>query len=119
MFFARIRWIGRVLDAAGIDTASNTGKELTAALVKFSKYCQEMNRRGEGARRERLDVGPAEWALLAAMLAPEEASVSRHISGALGIPNAEASALIARTRKAALELAEKEKPGLLAILAGD
>ena len=56
MFFARVRWVGRVLDGAGIDTNSKTGRELSTTLIKFSKYCQEKNRRGEGASDVRLDV---------------------------------------------------------------
>ena len=68
MFFARVRWVGRVLDGAGIDTNSKTGRELSTTLIKFSKYCQEKNRRGEGASDVRLDLGPAEWALLGALL---------------------------------------------------
>ena len=82
MFFARVRWVGRVLDGAGIDTNSKTGRELSTALLKFSKYGQEKNRRGEGARGARLDLGPAEWAVLGAIFAPEDPRVAEHIAEA-------------------------------------
>lgn len=68
MFFARVRWVGRVLDGAGIDTSSKMRRELSSTLITFSKYCQEKNRRGDGASGVRLDFGPAEWALFAAIL---------------------------------------------------
>jgi len=113
MFFARVRWIGRVLDGAGIDTNSKTGKELSSTLITFSKYCQEKNRRGDGAGKVRRDFGPAEWALMGAILAPVEPQVGRQLIGALGLTPAEATKLLSRVRASALELAEQWKPGLL------
>ena len=119
MFFARIRWIGRVLDGAGIDTNSKTGRELSSTLITFSKICQEKNRRGDGASGVRLDLGPAEWALLAAILAPEESKVTEHLSSALGLSDVDASALVAKARKAALELAKTKMPDVLASITGE
>lgn len=118
MFFARVRWIGRVLDGAGIDTNSKTGQELSSTLIKFSKHCQEKHRRGDGASGVRLDVGPAEWALLAAIFAPEESKVTEHLSSALGLSDVETSALVARAREAALELAKIKMPDVLASITG-
>jgi hypothetical protein len=119
MFFARVRWIGRVLDGAGIDTNSKSGREISSTLITFSKYCQERNRRGDGASGVRLDLGPAEWALFAAILAPAESKVTEHLSAALGLSDVDASILVARVRKAALELAKKKKPGVLASITGE
>ena len=113
MFFARVRWGGRVLDGAGIDTNSKTGRELSTALLKFSKYCQEKNRRGEGARGARLDLGPAEWAVLGAIFAPEDPRVAEHIAEVLALSESDAEALLARTRDSAIELAERDLPNLL------
>jgi hypothetical protein len=118
MFFARVRWIGRVLDGAGIDTNSKTGRELSSTLITFSKYCQEKNRRGDGASGVRLDLGPAEWALLAALLAPVEPKVTEHLSAALDLSDAEVSTLLARVRKAALELAKQKMPNVLPSITG-
>ena len=84
MFFARVRWGGRVLDGAGIDTDSQTGRELSNALLKFSKYCQEKNRR-----------------------------VAEHIAERLALSESDAEALLARTRDSAIELAERDRPNLL------
>jgi hypothetical protein len=113
MFFARVRWVGRVLEGAGIETSSKTGRELSTTLIKFSKYCQEKNRRGEGARGVRLDLGPAEWALLGAIVAPEEPRVTDHVAEVLGLSQSDAVALVARTSESALQLAEREMPGFL------
>ena len=113
MFFARVRWVGRVLDGAGIDTSSNTGRELSTTLIKFSKYCQEKNRRGEGASDVPLDLGPAEWVLLGAIFAPEEPRVTDHVAEVLGLSHSEVVALVARIRESALQLAERELTGLL------
>ncbi|MBI3596363.1 MAG: hypothetical protein HY203_04330 [Nitrospirae bacterium] len=118
MFFARVRWIGRVLDGAGIDTSSKTGRELSTTIISFSKYCQEKNRRGDGTNGMRLDLGPAEWALLAAILAPEESKITAQLSAALGLSHTDASALVTRTRESALKLAEQKMPALLATIAG-
>ena len=119
MFFARVRWVGRVLDGAGIDTNSKTGRELSTTLIMLSKYCQEKNRRGGGARGVRLNLGPAEWALLAAIFAPEEPKVTAQISAVLGLSDADASALLGRTRESALELAQRKMPDLLSSVAGE
>ena len=113
MFFARVRWVGRVLEGAGIDTNSRTGRELSTTLIWFSKYCQEKNRRGEGASGVRLDLGPAEWALLGAILAPEETRVTDRVAEVLGLSHSEVVALVDRIRESALQLAERELPGLL------
>ena len=113
MFFARVRWVGRVLDGAGIDTNSKTGRELSTALLKFSKYGQEKNRRGEGARGARLDLGPAEWAVLGAIFAPEDPRVAEHIAEVLALSESDAEALLARTRDSAIKLAERDLPNLL------
>jgi hypothetical protein len=118
MFFARVRWIGRVLDGAGIDTNSKTEREFSSTLITFSKYCQEKNRRGDGASGVRLDLGPAEWALLAALLAPVERKVNEHLSTALDLSDADVSTLLARVRKAALELAQQKMPNVLASMPG-
>lgn len=118
MFFARVRWIGRVLDSAGIDIYSKTGRELSTTLIAFSKYCEEKNRRGEGASGVRFNIGPAEWAVLAAILAPEKSEVAAQLSAVLGLSIADASALVARTRVSALKLAEQEMPALLSTIAG-
>lgn len=117
MFFARVRWVGRILDGAGIDNHSKTGRELSTTLIAFSKECQEKNRRDEGANGMRLDVGPAEWALLAAIFAPEVPTVTAQLSATLGFPAIEISALVARTREAALKLAEQKMPTLLSTIA--
>lgn len=119
MFFARVRWIGRVLDGAGIDTSSKTGRELSSTLITFSKYCQEKNRRGDGASGVRLNLGPAEWALLAAILAPVESKVTEHLSAALDHSDADVSTLLARVRKAALKLAKQRMPDVLATMTGE
>lgn len=113
MFFARVRWVGKVLDGAGIDTYSKTGRELSTTLVKFSKYCQEKHRRGEGASDVRLNLCPAEWALLGAIFAPEEPRVTNHVAEVLGLSHSEVAALVVRIRESALQLAERELPGLL------
>ena len=118
MFFARVRWVGRVLDGAGIDTYSKTGRELSTTLIKFSKYCQEKHRRGEGASDVRLDLGPAEWALLGAIFAPEEPRVTNHVGEVLGLSHSEVAALVVRIRESALRLAERELPGLLPTFEG-
>lgn len=118
MFFARVRWVGRVLDGAGIDTNSKTGRELSTTLITFSKYCEEKNRRGDGAQGVRFDIGPAEWALLGAILAPEEPKVTAQLSAVLGLSAIDASALVARTRESALKLAEQKMPALLSTIAG-
>ena len=113
MFFARVRWVGRVLEGAGIDTNSKRGRELSTTLIKFSKYIQEKNRRGEGARGVRLDLGPADWALLGSIFAPEEPRVADHVSTALGISHSEAIALVTQAKESAVKLVEQEKPSLL------
>ena len=118
MFFARVRWVGRVLDGAGIDTNSKIGRELSTTLITFSKYCQEKNRRGDGAHGVRLDISPAEWALLAAILAPEEPKVTEQLSSVLGLSAVDASALVVRTRESALKLAKQKMPALLSTIAG-
>ena len=69
MFFARARWVGRVLNGAGIDARSKTWMELSNMLTTFSKYCEEKNRRGHGAGPARPDLGPAEWVLFASIFA--------------------------------------------------
>ena len=115
MFFARVRWVGKVLHGAGIDTKSKTGRELSTTLIWFSKYCQEKNRRGEGASGVRLDLGPAEWALLGAILAPEEPRFTDRVAEVLGLSHSEVVALVARIRESALQLAERELPGLLGL----
>ncbi len=119
MFFARVRWVGRVLDGAGIDTNSKTGRELSTTLIRFSKYCQEKNRRGEGASGARLELGPAEWALLGATFAPEERRVTDHVAEEFRLSHSDAVALVARTRDSALQLAKREMPGLLPSIDGD
>ena len=116
MFFARVRWVGRVIDGAGIDTNSKTGRELSTALLKFSKYCQEKNRRGEGALGVRLNLGPAEWAVLGAIFAPEDPRVAEHVAEVLGRSESDAKALLARTRNSAIELADRNLPNLLSCL---
>lgn len=113
MFFARVRWVGRVLSGAGIDTNSKTGRELSSTLIKFSKYCQEMNRRGEGALGIRIGLGPAEWAVLGAVFAPEEPRVADRISQALGLSDSEAAAVLERAKESAIELAARDLPHLL------
>ena len=118
MFFARVRWVGRVLDAANIDNHSKTGRELSTILIAFSEYCQEKNRLGDGARGVRLDIGPAEWAILAALMAPEEPEVTAQLSAVLGLSAIDASALVGRTRESALKLAEQKMPALLSTIAG-
>jgi hypothetical protein len=115
MFFARVRWVGRVLDGASIEVHSKTGRALSTILITFSKYCQEKNRRGDGAMR--LDVGPAEWALLAAILAPDEPKVCAQVSALLGLTVIDISGLLARTRDSALKLAEQTMPRLLSTAA--
>ena len=100
MFFARVRWVGRVLDGAGIDTSSKTGRELSTALLKFSKYCQEKNRRrGEGACGVRLDLGPAEWAVLGAIFASEDPRVAEHIAEVLALSESDAAAFSGANEK--------------------
>ena len=47
MFFARTRWMGRVLNGAGIDARTKTGVAVGSTIIEFSKYCQEKNREGE------------------------------------------------------------------------
>ena len=116
MFFARVRWVGRVVDGAGIDTNSKTGRELSTALLKFSKYCQEKNHRGEGARGVRLDLGSAEWAVLGAIFAPEDPRVAKHVAEVLCRSESDAKALLARTRNSAIEFAERNLPNLLSCL---
>lgn len=114
MFFARVRWIGRVLDGAGIDTYSKTGRELTSTFVELSKCYQEKNRRGDGASGIRLAIGPSGWALVAAMLAPVDSRVTEHLSEALGLSEDDTSTLLERVQKVALELAKQEIPDTLA-----
>ena len=116
MFFARVRWVGRVLDGAGIDTSSKTGRELSTALLKFSKYCQEKNLRGEGAWGVRLDLGPAEWAVLGAIFASEDPRVAEHIAEVLALSESDADGFVAQTRNSAIELAERDLPNLLPTL---
>ena len=119
MFFARVRWVGRILDGAGIDTSSKTGRELSSTLITFSKYCQEKNRRGEGASGVRLDFGPPEWVLLAAILASVETKVTEHLSEALTLSDAEVSTILARVRKAALDLAKHKMPDIVASMSNE
>lgn len=114
MFLARVRWVGRVLDGAGIDTNSKTGRELTSTLVAFSKYCQEKNRRGDGAGGVRLNLSPAEWALLAAILAAVETRVTDQLSAALNLSEADVSTLLAKVRESSLALAKQKMPDVLA-----
>lgn len=119
MFFARVRWIGRVLEGAGIDTNSKTGRELSSTLITFSKYCQKKNRRGDGASGVRHDLGPAEWALLAAIVVSDEPKVTEHLSTALGLSIADISAILTRVQQAALELAKRSMPNILASMTGE
>jgi hypothetical protein len=118
MFFARVRWVGKVLDGAGIDTNSEPGRELSSVLITFSKICQEKNRCGDGAGGVHLDLGPAEWALFAAIFAPEEPRVTKHLTSTPGLSDVETSSLLARVRKAALELAKTKMPDVLATITG-
>ena len=119
LLFAKARWIGRVLEGAGIDNYSKTGMELSTTLIKFSKFCHQMNQRGEGLLGMRLNLDPAEWALLGSILAPEEPRVVEHLSTSLRISQAEAMALVTRTSVAAMKVAEEDKPSLLPILRGE
>lgn len=119
MFFARVRWVGRVLDGAGINTSSKTGRELSTTLIMFSKYCQDKNRRGGGATGVRLHLGPAEWAVMAAILAPVEPKVTAHVCAVLGLSDADASSLLAQTSQSARELAQRDMPDLLSSMARD
>ena len=115
VFFARVRWVGRVLDGAGIATYSKTGRELSTALINFSKYCEEKNRRGDGASGVRLDVGPAGWALLGAIFAPDS-PLADGLEEVLGLPHSEVEVLLTRVRESAVQLAQREFPNLLATL---
>lgn len=119
VFFARVRWVGRILDGAGIDNHSKAGRELSTTLIAFSKECQEKNRRGDGANGVRLDIGPAEWALVAAIFAPEVPTVTARLSAVLGLSAIEISTLVARTRESALKLAEQKMPAILSTIAGN
>ena len=56
MFFARTRWMGRVLNGAGIDARTKTGMAVGPTIIEFSKYCQEKNRRGDGAGPARPEI---------------------------------------------------------------
>jgi hypothetical protein len=119
MFFAKVRWIGRVLEGAGIDNHSKAGRELTTSLVRFARHFKKMNHRGMGALSKPLDISPAEWALFAAIVAPGINEVVEYLSAALRTSAANATALLARTSNAALKLAQQEKPALLSKLFGN
>ena len=97
MFFARVRWVGRIIDGAGIGIRSKTGMQLSTTLIQFSKYIQKKNYRGDGAARVRLNMGPAAWAVLAGMLAPLESDLAARLALALGLSDAEAAVLLERT----------------------
>ena len=112
--FARARWVGRVLNGAGIDARSKTWMELSNILSMFSKHCQEKNRRGDGAGPARPDLGPAEWVLIASICASGESRVTDHAAKALGLSQPEVAALLDRIRESAIRLADRERPGLQA-----
>lgn len=116
MFFARVRWIGRVLDDARIANTSKVGVELTNTLVAFSKHCEEKNHRGDGADRKPLNLGPAEWAILGAIFAAEVSEARDRLSASLGISEEEASVLLATTRESALRIANETMPKVVALL---
>ena len=118
MLFAKARWTGKVLDGADIDRNSEIGLELSSTLITFSKYIQEKNRRGDGANRVRLDLNPAEWALLAAILAPTalETEIEQHLSAALDLSDDDVSSILERVRQSALKLAKQKMPKLVALM---
>ena len=118
MLFAKFRWIGKVLDGADIDRNSKIGRELRSTLIPFSKYLQEKNRRGDGANRVRLDLSPAEWALLAGILAPValECGITKHLSATLDLSDADVSSILERVQQSAIKLAEQKMPNVVALI---
>lgn len=118
MLFAKFRWTGKVLDGADIDRNSKIGRELSSTLITFSKYIQMKNRRGDGANRVRLDLSPAEWALLAAILAPTalECEITEHLSATLDLSDADVSSILERVRQSALKLAKQKMPNVVALM---
>lgn len=110
MLFARTRWVGRVLEEAGIEPGSETGRALYVVLLRFSKYCQRMNRAGRGANRTPLRLGPAGWGVAGAMMAPTEPSIADHLVEVLGMSHTEAVGLVEHIAVSALALAERDLP---------